>query len=440
VALAAGGAAGVDSARAVSAQQAIAFLNAQRTANGLPGEIVEDPEWSEGCRLHEHYVELNGGIDYSDPHDEDPTKPGYTTLGQTAAKSSVLGASFGADGANGWEDAPLHLMQLLGPGLSVTGYADGCMWTWPGYQRVEPQQPALYSYPNGTIVYYEERADEWPFTPGAFVGLPEGSVTGPYLYVFAFGEGISQVQLTGASLVGPDGPVEARTVDNTTSGPQGNVGAYMPPGGIVIPVSPLQPESSYSASVTGFSGEEPLNWSWTFRTAAKPRIDPGLRLAYRDGGVAVESSNPASVSMTFSRLPSQLVLWRTTASPGEELLLEGRLDGGRYLACADQEGDRQYLAAHACTQLTWRVSAGVRWAPTLVRGSRARLTLLAGNAAGQLAHLTIRSSHRFVSRPLLMRSRLRLWVPRRSSVTLTIRPFAVGERLFAATRLARRVR
>jgi hypothetical protein len=347
-------------ASGVTSQQAIAFLNAQRVANGLPGGVVENPEWSEGCRLHVNYIALNGGIDFSNPHDEEPGKPGYTALGQEAARSAVLGATFSADGANGWEDAPIHLMQTLAPALSVTGYADGCLWTWPGYQRAAPEQTALYSYPNNTAVAYTETASEWPYVPGEFIGLPQNAATGPYLYVFAFGQNARSVELTGASLTGPDGPVEVRTVDDTTSGPKGNLGGYLPPGGMVIPVSPLRPDASYTANVIGMSAGQVLTWTWSFHTTPKPKKTPVLG------------------------------------------------------------------------------APGVRWGSIARHGSQVRVTIRSGAAAGQRARLILQSpGKRATSRWLRLPASLVLWTHRGTTVALVVPQFAIGERLYAATRLTR---
>src|SRR3954468_6590470 len=60
---------------AATASEAIASLNNQRTENGIPSGITENPAWCEGCRLHINYRALNGPG--SDPHDEDPNLPGY---------------------------------------------------------------------------------------------------------------------------------------------------------------------------------------------------------------------------------------------------------------------------------------------------------------------------------------------------------------------------
>ena len=109
-----------------SAQEAIAALNAQRAAHGIPADLVENPGYSLGCGMHMGYEALHGRSRVQ-PHAEDPALPGYTPLGDLAARSSVLagpGVSFAA--GNPWEDAPIHLMDTLAPALAETGWAPGC--------------------------------------------------------------------------------------------------------------------------------------------------------------------------------------------------------------------------------------------------------------------------------------------------------------------------
>jgi hypothetical protein len=171
-------------------------------------------------------------------------------------------------------------MQLLGPELSVTGYDDGpggCMSTWRGYGRPGPDPAVVYTYPgDGSTIYPEMTADESPFTPGEFVGIPHDTVTGPYLYVLIHGASSPSGRLTAASLTGPDGPVEVRTVDNKTSNDKGDLGEYLPPGGIVIPVKPLAGGSAYSASASFTTdGGAALEHTWSFRTlGAAPSTPP----------------------------------------------------------------------------------------------------------------------------------------------------------------------
>jgi len=253
-------------ASAATAQEAIAALNAQRAAHGLPGGIVEMPSWSEGCVLHNAYAKRNGLG--PNPHDEVPGLPGYTALGDEAANSAVLGRhGYRADGRNPWEDAPLHLAQLLAPELAYTGYAGGCMWTWPGYVR-RAVEPALWSYPGDRMrIYPDQLASEAPFAPGDFVGLPQPTVTGPHLLVLAEGTGAGR--LASAHLTGPDGPVTIRTVDNHTVGPLGDLGRLLPPGGIIIPSRPLREHARYRAHATFVADTgERLQRAWSFTTTA----------------------------------------------------------------------------------------------------------------------------------------------------------------------------
>ena len=241
---------------AVIAGQAMAWLNAQRTANGLPAGIADNAEWNEGCRLHMQWYAKNPSA--SNPHIETPGTPGYTTLGAFAGAHAVLAlgenwtrsGSFPWDAADPWEFAPIHLMQLLAPELSVSGSSPGCMITSGGFERTPPAEPELLTYPgNDTgFIYPTEQANEWPFTPAPFIGLKQGATTGPYLFVL--GWGTSSGRLTSASLTGPNGPVPVRTVDNSTTGPLGDLGSYMPPGGMVIPLKALSPGKRYTVTAT----------------------------------------------------------------------------------------------------------------------------------------------------------------------------------------------
>jgi hypothetical protein len=141
----------------------LAELNSLRAANGLPAGIVENAAWSAGCALHMRYLERN---DFAgDWHTEVPGRPGYTTAGREAAGSAVLSNAPSLGLEPNWEDAPLHFAQLLAPQLSVSGSADGCIYTWPGYQRPEPPALQLYTYPGDGVQ----------------------DTTSPYLYVFGFG-------------------------------------------------------------------------------------------------------------------------------------------------------------------------------------------------------------------------------------------------------------
>lgn len=283
-------------ARSATAAQQVAALNAQRESNGIPGGIVEQPAWSEGCRKHMAYIAANGG---TLTHEEDPGRPGYTPDGAAIGRRAVitpLGTAFNA-GGNAFEFAPLHLMQTLAPALMRMGVWGGCATTNLGYERRSPR-PMLFSYPgNGaTAVYTAERAMEMPFVPGDFVGLPQGTTTGPHLFVMSLGTGAGRI--TYATLTGPSGAVSVRAVDNYTRGLEG----YMPPGGIVIPIAPLAAGSVYRAVATFQpSSGSALTRSWSMRTAGP--TSPA-QLALEQAAVAGSSTVDGSGSGSSKSVPA----------------------------------------------------------------------------------------------------------------------------------------
>jgi hypothetical protein len=245
-------------------------LNGLRAANGLPADIVENPEWSAGCGLHMHYLARN---DFEgDWHTESPSRPGFTAAGLAAAGSSVLSNAPSLGLATNWETAPFHFAQLLAPKLSVTGFAAGCMYTWPGYRRAEPADMRLYTYPGDGV---------------------EGT-TSPYLYVFGFGAGTTGGTLRDATLTGPRGPLAVRVLDNHSPGVEG----LLPPGGIVLPGAPLERDGLYTAQVT-FTSDAGVRAvkRWSFRTGV---VSEGVEEPV--GESILQASTPA-VPLPAGRTP-----------------------------------------------------------------------------------------------------------------------------------------
>jgi hypothetical protein len=330
-------------AQAVSAQQAIDYLNAQRASNGIPAGIVENPAWSNGCAQHNAYLRRHPEQWDINAHDEQPGADGYTPTGQEAAQSSVLTSSNGYGayrGGNPWEHAPIHLMQLLAPALSVTGYADtpgACMWTWPGYQRAGSDPPTVYTYPgDGTTIYSSMGVNEAPFSPGEFVGIPQTVATGPHLYFFVHGADAwsGRGTITSASVAGPDGPVEVRTVDNSTVGPRGALGDSLPPGGIVIPVRPLQSGQLYTATVNFRTAAGALlTRTWQFRTR---RPDQPVWLDSRHVGrgkrivIRYLAAAPGELRATLRRGGRTYAQFSQSVKPGDGLVWLTIGAAGRY--------------------------------------------------------------------------------------------------------------
>jgi hypothetical protein len=240
-------------------------LNAERAANGIPADVRENAEWSASCAEHVAYMTAARQL----THAEDPTSPWYTATGSWAGQHSVLAVGLGRQDGNLFPDSPLHLIQLLSPQLHEIGAAEDsgylCITTWPGYRDTGRSKPTVFTYPGdgATGVPPSERARELPFTPGDFVGLPKGTVTGFDIMVFAVGLAHPRrAHIVAAALRGPDGRVAVKTIDRTTP----TVGAYLPPGsGFVIPVAPLRPGTAYRATVRFAGGPR---HTWRFVTDA----------------------------------------------------------------------------------------------------------------------------------------------------------------------------
>jgi hypothetical protein len=264
VALAAAGAAAAGSGAASGT--ILAALNSQRAANGIPGRIKENPSWSQKCARHIAYMGSTGTVG----HSEDPASPAYSADGNWAGENSVLAQGTSWPNGNPFASAPLHLIQLLSPELRQVGVEASsgfvCVTTWPGYGSPRWKKPTVFSVPgNGaTGVPYAETAYELPFVPGDVVGLPRGTRTGFNIIVYA--EGVRDpwhLHITAAALTGQHGPVAVRTVDRTTP----TVGPYLPAGsGFMIPVAPLEPGTTYTASVSFGGGQARRTWHFTTAT------------------------------------------------------------------------------------------------------------------------------------------------------------------------------
>ena len=384
----------------VTPQQAIAALNQERSENGIPAGIVENPSWSADCALHNHWMALNKTV----AHDETPGSPGYTDGGHWAGLRSVLAGFF--DGGWGpdvtpWENAPLHLMSLLAPELASVGAAVSesghCMTTDPGYTRLGSTD-VIYTYPadGRASVPYRQDAGELPFIPGQFVGLPLGTITGPYLYILADGPWTqdwvhvrpfsltNQPHVSAASLTGPTGLVEVRTIGSDNS----NINGYEPSGTAwVIPAKPLQPLAKYTASVTltDYTGET-LTKTWTFTTAG---IENSLVIGDDLGFVSVDST-AKNVSVTARNLASGVtVALRTAEAQGSWQASDRGLPVGHYSVCASSGGPpTTYQPVTQCVNVEVKARALplITVTPIVVRAGYANVTVKAkGDLIGRPA-------------------------------------------------------
>lgn len=259
-------------AGAISGPEIVQRLSQQREANGIPGGLIERPEWSADCAKHNYYGAQTGEL----RHSEDPSSPFYSAEGNWAAENSVLASGSSWSQGNPWEEAPIHLIQMLAPRLSEMGAAENdnhdCATTWPGYQRPEPAGLTAYSYPGNGVsgVVPTERAAESPTVPGAQVGLPEGTATGRHLLAYLSGvEPSDAPDVTATATLSTGGaPVDLRVVDSTNE----EIGGYMPqPSAFLIPALPLKPQTAYQADVKwSMEGAQLYEQRFGFTTGNNP--------------------------------------------------------------------------------------------------------------------------------------------------------------------------
>jgi len=342
-------------AQALTGAGAVAALNAQRAANGIPGDLVERTDWTAACKSHNRYMQLNHVFDPL----EDARRPGYTKDGAWAGTNSVLGWGSWSAGRNPWAHAPLGLMALLSPRLTQLGVSSSyhhiCATSAPGYLRAAPPAPSLYSYPGdgAAAVAYKQWSYGLPVTPGDFVGLPAGITTGPNILVMANVGGAGR--FVDASLVGPEGPVEIRTVDNDTD----QVGSYLPTGGVIIPVEPLDPGGAYRATATMAIGGAVVSRAWSFTTAlADPdtqlfvssglRYDPATK-QITQGAIAVKSISPAPIHISLTGGATHDLAGGETWTPPQT--------PGTFSVCAHQDPTGPYRGYDRCLPLTIRNAA-----------------------------------------------------------------------------------
>ncbi len=336
---------------ALTGPQQVAFLNAQRAPHGLPADITENPAMSDGCKKHMDWLATNNIFLQ---HPETEGTPGYTKEGDLAGRSSVLvkpGDAFSSTGVNAFETAPIHLMQMLSPFIVQSGADRGCLNTLGEPRRTFPAA-ATFSYPGeGATVPTTAPSYEDPFVPAAAVGLnAAGDVTrstgtGPHLYFFYSGtntfapEWFSRGGITAATLTGPAGPIEIRTVDNnsgTITGKEafGALGQYLAPGGIVIPVQPLPDNSTFTASVT-FQPKEgaAVTRTWSFKTGKGSGGGSGGSGSGGSGGTGGtggtgtpggESAPATAPKVTGVKLKSRSVSFTSAAVSGIWITIEKR--------------------------------------------------------------------------------------------------------------------
>ncbi len=383
-------------AQAIAPGEALRLLNAQRAANGIPGDLVEAPGLTDGCAKHGNYLALNGG---ALTQGEDPAKPGYTPEGdrQTLASSGPQALSSDArwsDTASPWLLQPISLYRLFDPEIAAAGYSDAnaiaCMRVAGG--RAPATAPELYSVPaNGRIgVPHTELNREPPYTPQQLVGLPADQPTGPNILLFTRGlRGSAPLAASAFSLTGPAGPVDARLVTEATKTDAGS-GAWFRGGGVLVPAAPLAPFTTYVARVAWHRDAE----------GELPAADVEQVVGFESAGLA------NTIDVTVTTTGAVNVIRVSTPAPNPTLTLNGPgsltdiakltdgvaryddLDPGPWQACAKSGGKAVgFFPASVCKP--FQAAGKVRIALPLDRGVSSVPVSVPRVAAGRRAQVTI---------------------------------------------------
>jgi hypothetical protein len=247
----------------LTAAQAVAYLNAQREASGIPGGLVEEPRLSEGCEQYTNtYVPVQGQY----PHTEIPGQPGYTELGSEAASSSDLSPSTAgwSSTVNPWTGAPLHLSALFDPAATTAWYGERsgpftvtkgenvCMGASGTRQLPEP---SAYSLPGtGSVnVPFAERSAESPYTPAEAVGLHSEAHLGPTFILWPGGFAGAPSAVSLQAVGGPVVPIRVATPETPSPTPKSwpfavasTLGDYSQGASFVVPVHPLAASTAYT--------------------------------------------------------------------------------------------------------------------------------------------------------------------------------------------------
>lgn len=226
----------------------LSAVNYEREMAGIK-PLTARTDYANACNAHTGYMQRNNVL----THVQTPGLPLFSDAGSWAGSHAVLARSSAGFSGNPWRSAPFHEFQVLHPwlaetGISITGgYA--CMVTLGERDAPNPEAVSLVTVPGvAEFTRPAEVARESPFTPGDEVGLPQGTKTGPHIYVYAVGpERFQTVAVQAATLTSLDdgAQVPLKWVDGTSP----RSGKFLDGGAIVIPAVPLREGTTYGLRV-----------------------------------------------------------------------------------------------------------------------------------------------------------------------------------------------
>jgi hypothetical protein len=318
----------------IQGAEAIAILNQQRQANGIPPVP----------NVNQNYA--------ASWCPEEGTGP---TGGETWTDVST-GENWGQD-ETPWTDAPLHQLTMYDPAMDTAGDVDvdgnACMGL--GGDANQPTSGVTFyafiweggprNVPTSETVYSEE-----PFAPGQVVGIPDGQATGPQplLYPEGLGETPQAVSWTLTEANGTAVP-NVQFVDDAKAVAAGYPSWAFSPGGVMIPPV-LEPGTTYDGTVVWRGpGDGTSTQTFSFTTATAPatnNISVQATPEGRSAKLTVRSSAPTpTLTLTGPRISTP-----TLTSSGQTTVA---LAPGSWRACASSGGaTTDYQQAQECTEFT----------------------------------------------------------------------------------------
>jgi uncharacterized protein YkwD len=269
-------------------QAVLKRVNAYREQAGLKPVKFSD-ELSLGCQAHARYLILNDtfiSTQKLNPHDELGTLPGFSTLGQVAARGSVICSHLGKEPTDGpawsvevWMASFFHRVPILSPGLKVIGF---------GYARQGQLLKMVMDVQNGerrkssgkppVIVYPADGQDKVPRVFGKGITefpnpIPENKPGGTagFPITVQFPASVRVTGVTGevsakpAKKTADAGATEVPVWMSTPSAPAINK-ALQKHTVCLIPKAPLAPNLTYTVTVSAKVDGKAWTKTWSFTT------------------------------------------------------------------------------------------------------------------------------------------------------------------------------
>jgi hypothetical protein len=372
----------------VDGATALAFLNQQRAASGIPPVTINQAFVTAWC-----------------PNEDTGPSGGESSrdLSPVTAWSAT---------SSPWDNAPLHQFSMYDPIYGAAGDANVAGQACMGFGDLlpAPSTPAFYAFvadggpsvvPNTEVV-----PGEGPFAPQQLVGIPDGQPTGPQPLLYALGMGSGVHALSWALTAANGSPVSGvKFVDEATVGAAGYAGYIaQDSGGIMIP-PPLAPATTYTGVVTW----EGLAWNGSSRQGDPAIMDTqafsfttaplsnAVTLAAAGEGVGDDATQRVTLSVTSNAPSPTLTLSGpggqsvtpalTPTSSGYQTILV--LASGTWQACVQSGGGSSgYVPASNCQMLTTALITRLR---VNARKQAARKLLVTVQAdAGAHGSVTVR--------------------------------------------------